>query len=240
MHSSFKLNFLLLVYVFTIRSYLVTGKLHSIFKEKNTTISALLKCVYVVADDHNEVIKFKVPHDIWKQALHPTPILKSPVTIVLPINVQDDDNIVDEDLEDDTDNVEIDATLVNDEEVIPEVVSAAQDEIVSAPVAVANVTEAEVLQDDDSVQPPQQGVPGQVVRFPCSCLSGQCGCCTGAILERFRMKACGNMSFIPEDFVFDVRLNVNNNTVVRRRVSGTLIQIFISLLQNARVKLKLN
>lgn len=170
-----------------------------------------------------------MPHAVWKQALRPTPILKSPVTIVLPINVQDDENLVDdEDIEDDTENIEVDATLVNDEEVIPEVVQApepapvpaVQDEIVSAPVAVANVTETEVLQEEDETQPPQQDVPGQVVRFPCSCLSGQCGCCTGAILERFRMKACGNMTFIPEDFVFDVRLSVNNNTVVRQRVSG--------------------
>lgn len=178
--------------------------------------------MFFVAADNKlyEVIKFKVPHAIWKQALRPTPVLKSPVTIVLPINIQDDDNLVDEYAEDDnTENLEVDATLVDNDEVIPEVIPAIQDEVVSAPVTVANVTEAAVLQEDD-IQAPQQDVPGQVVRFPCSCLSGQCGCCTGAILERFNMKACGNMTFVPEDFVFDVRLSVNNNTVVRQRVSG--------------------
>lgn len=148
---------------------------------------------------------------------------------MVPINVQDDENENDEEIdEDNTENLEIDETLVDNEvsEVIPEVV---QDEIVSAPVAVANVTETAVLQDDDNIQPPQQGVPGQVIRFPCSCLSGQCGCCTGSILERFRMKACGNMTFVPEDFVFDVRLSVNNNTVVRQRVSGNYeVQIFMN------------
>ncbi|XP_063616664.1 uncharacterized protein LOC134789909 [Cydia splendana] len=39
-------------------------------------------------------------------------------------------------------------------------------------------------------------------------------------MERFRMKTCGNISFVPEDFVFDVRMSVNNRTVLRRRVSA--------------------
>ncbi|XP_063357951.1 uncharacterized protein LOC134647530 [Cydia amplana] len=39
-------------------------------------------------------------------------------------------------------------------------------------------------------------------------------------MERFRMKTCGNISFVPEDFVFDLRMSVNNRTVLRQRVSA--------------------
>lgn len=175
-----------------------------------------LKAYFFVANDHYEVVKFKVPHSVWKQALHPTPVLKSPVTIVVPINVQDNDNIDEDELEEDeAENVIVDATMVTDD-VIPEispVTNPVVQDIPSAPIE----NPAETVVQDEIVQ---QDVPGQVVRFPCSCLDGQCGCCTGAIMERFRMKACGNMTFIPEDFVFDVRLSMNNNTVVRQRVSG--------------------
>lgn len=74
--------------------------------------------------------------------------------------------------------------------------------------------------DDDAEFSNNTNVVGQVIRFPCSCVSGQCGCCTGTLLQTMNMKACGNISFVPEDFVFDVRLSVNNRTMVRRRVSG--------------------
>lgn len=175
-----------------------------------------------------------MPHAVWKQALRPTPpILRSPVTIVLPINIHNDENEVDEDIEDAeeeiVDNVSVDATLVQDnEQDVPaqdEIVTPTatlQDPIVNTPVPAAP-TEAPA--QDDVIQDPQQDVPGQVIKFPCSCLDGQCGCCTGALMERFRMKACGNMTFVPEDFIFDVRLSVNNNTVVRRRVSGNICNI---------------
>lgn len=158
-----------------------------------------------------EEIKFKVPRVVWKQALHPTPVLRSPVTIVLPIYVQqDEENDLDNNEEEQyiaTENVPVDATLVQDEQQI----------IDNAPVAAA---QQPTLSVQDDTAPAEPEVTGQVTRFPCSCVEGQCGCCTGTILERFRMKACGNISFVPEDFVFDVKLNINNNTVVRRRVSG--------------------
>lgn len=84
----------------------------------------------------------------------------------------------------------------------------------------APVTQAPLLQDEVADEQPAGGVPGQVVRFPCQCRNRQCGCCTGALLDRIRMKTCGNITFVPEDFIFDVRMTVNDNTVVRRRVSG--------------------
>lgn len=188
-----------------------------------------------------DVVKFQVPHVVWRQALRPTPpILKSPVTITLPINVQDEENEVDDELEDAeeevVDNVSVDASLVDNEEGVPvedEIVTPTpplQDPIVEAP-APAAPTEAPVVQDE-IVEEPQEDVPGQVTRFPCSCLDGQCGCCTGAIMERFRMKTCGNMTFVPEDFIFDVKLSVNNNTVIRRRVSGNSFYLDSALQDN--------
>lgn len=151
-----------------------------------------------------------MPKVVWQQALQPTPVLKSPVTIVVPVHVAQDEN---DDIEDDVaeeaaDENEVDSSaVVNDEQVVQGV---ANDTI-----AAAEVTEKPV---QDVTAPAE--VTGQVTRFPCSCRDGQCGCCTGAILQRISTKACGNISFVPEDFVFDVKLSVNNNTVIRRRVSG--------------------
>ena len=172
-------------------------------------------------DKAYKVIKFKVPHTVWKQALNPTPVLKSPVTITVPINVQD------EDIEDDDNEVEDDIEQEIEDQIPPVaevVVETANATVLQEPVSVvsttAPVTQAPVLQDEVASEAPAGGVPGQVVRFPCACRNRQCGCCTGALMDRFRMKACGNITFVPEDFVFDVRMSINNNTVVRRRVSG--------------------
>lgn len=136
---------------------------------------------------------------------------------MLPIHVQQDDNneIAGETDDIDTENVAVDSTLVEDspaDQNNPELVE-------DTPVSISSLSPVSTVTQATDVEPEQE-VVGQVIRFPCSCISGQCGCCTGAILERFKMKTCGNISFVPEDFVFDVRLSVNNNTVVRRRVSG--------------------
>lgn len=173
-------------------------------------------------DRSYDVINFKVPKKLWYQALNPTPVLKSSVTVTIPIHVAEEEE-ENEEIDNEVDVVEneatevsvlVDSTLVSDEPIseVPTQVTVSS--------AVANVTQQPVLQDEITEDPSQQ-VDGQVTRFPCTCARGQCGCCTGTILERFRMKACGNLTFVPEDFVFDVRLTVNNNTVVRRRVSGT-------------------
>lgn len=173
-------------------------------------------------DRSYDVINFKVPKKLWYQALNPTPVLKSSVTVTIPIHVAEEEE-ENEEIDNEVEVVEndgtevsvlVDSTLVSDEPIseVPTQVTVSSD--------VPNVTQQPVLQDEITEDPSQQ-VDGQVTRFPCTCARGQCGCCTGTILERFRMKACGNLTFVPEDFVFDVRLTVNNNTVVRRRVSGT-------------------
>ncbi|CAG4965419.1 unnamed protein product [Colias eurytheme] len=171
-----------------------------------------------------EKINFVIPKEIWRQALNPTPVLKSPVTIVVPVHIADNDE---GDIDEDVDN----EVLEDAEDPIEPV--PAQDPIESLPEepisdipvtsiapTVADVTQKPTIQNEAS-ESPIQGVNGTLIRFPCRCNTEQCGCCTGALLQRFRMKVCGNISFIPEDFVFDVRLSVNNNTVVRRRVSAS-------------------
>ncbi|CAB3239804.1 unnamed protein product [Arctia plantaginis] len=161
-----------------------------------------------------EIIKFKIPRDIWQKALHPTPVLKSSVTVTIPIDVQDNSNEEDEDAVDD-EAPELDVDTV-DTEVTPGLDDPVP--VVSGPTTPASITQSPVLQDEIITEEPP--VPGQVTRLPCECRNRHCGCCTGALMERFRMKTCGNITFVPEDFVFDVKLNVNNRTVVRRRVSG--------------------
>lgn len=146
--------------------------------------------------------------------MNPTPVLKSAVTITVPVHVPaEEENEIEEVVNDGTEvNISVDSTFVSDEEVTP------APPVTVAPTA-APVTGSPIFDDGLPEQPVQQ-VSGQAIRFPCTCNNGQCGCCTGSILERVRMKACGNISFVPEDFVFDVRLTLNNSTVVRRRVSG--------------------
>lgn len=157
------------------------------------------------------MINIEVPQSIWRQAFKPTPVLRSPVTIVLPVHVPEENEVDDEYLDEEV----VNTTVANDEVL--------QDEDATlAPVTSEDtvVSEAPISEAPVSDPPAQQPVEGQVFRFPCSCINGQCGCCTGAFLDRYRMKTCGNLTFIPEDFVFDVRLSVNNNTVVQQRVSG--------------------
>lgn len=94
---------------------------------------------------------------------------------------------------------------------------------VSNPVSVSSTIatiQQDVLDENELPTTAEPEVTGQAIRYPCSCIEGQCGCCTGTILQTMNMKACGNISFVPEDFVFDVRLSVNNQTMIRRRVSG--------------------
>lgn len=166
------------------------------------------------------MINIKVPQSIWRQALKPTPVLKSPVTIVLPVHVPDDENEVDDEYLDEGEVVNM--TVSNDEVL--------QDENATlAPVAENDTIVSEAPSSEAPLSDPlaQEPVAGQVFRFPCSCRNGQCGCCTGAFLDRYRMRTCGNLTFIPEDFVFDVKLSVNNNTVVQQRVSGgNCLEIF--------------
>ncbi|CAK1544583.1 unnamed protein product [Leptosia nina] len=171
---------------------------------------------FITKEDRNyDIINFRVPEAIWKEAFNPTPVLKSPVTIVVPISVAENENEVnyEEDNEVLEDESPDDPTPVSEQPV---------DDIGAVSVtSVPEVTQKPTVQDDVITQQPEGGVNGTVIRFPCNCMSGQCGCCTGAVLERFRTKACGNISFIPEDFVFDVKLSINNNTVIRRRVSAS-------------------
>lgn len=64
-------------------------------------------------------------------------------------------------------------------------------------------------------KPPLQGF-----RLPCSCFEGQCGCCTGVILDRFNQKACLNISYEPDDFALTTVVSMNKRIVFQRRVSG--------------------
>ncbi|RZC33614.1 uncharacterized protein BDFB_003725 [Asbolus verrucosus] len=57
-------------------------------------------------------------------------------------------------------------------------------------------------------------------RGPCSCVEGQCGCCTGVILDRFNQKACLNISYEPDDFAITAMMSWNERVLYRRTVSG--------------------
>lgn len=162
-----------------------------------------------------------MPHAIWENAISPAPVLKSPVTIVVPVYVPPEDNIDDDYIANEPEN-EVGTETVEDQ-----VVEVANDTVVESvtPNPVAPTSGVQGDQGDQGIEgitspAPTRPVNGSLIRFPCRCAGGQCGCCTGAFLQRFQTKACGNITFIPEDFIFDVKLSVNDRTVVRRRVSG--------------------
>ncbi|KAF2899452.1 hypothetical protein ILUMI_06726 [Ignelater luminosus] len=60
----------------------------------------------------------------------------------------------------------------------------------------------------------------QGFRLPCSCFKGQCGCCTGVILERFKQKACMNVTYEPDEFAFTAALSLNNRVLYKNSISG--------------------
>lgn len=175
-----------------------------------------------IQDIPYEPIAIKVPLKIWQQAFHPTPVLKSRATIVLPIHVAADD-----DFEDSDDIIDENEATQTDENVDEQTGTDQLRPTTITPLVTADVvtsTTASTVLDDSQVSDTNSSdVAGQVLRFPCSCIDGQCGCCTGMLLQRINMKACGNISFVPEDFIFDVRMTMNNRTVVRRRVSGIIV-----------------
>ncbi|GJQ68810.1 hypothetical protein Trydic_g5070 [Trypoxylus dichotomus] len=75
-----------------------------------------------------------------------------------------------------------------------------------------------VLSSTTTRRPILEGL--QQLRLPCSCAEGQCGCCTGMILERFRQKACVNITYEPDDFAITARLTVNNRVLYKNTFSG--------------------
>ncbi|KAK4871979.1 hypothetical protein RN001_016103 [Aquatica leii] len=60
----------------------------------------------------------------------------------------------------------------------------------------------------------------QGVRLPCSCQEGECGCCTGPILDRFNQKACLNITYEPDEFAFTAALRLNGRVLYRNSISG--------------------
>lgn len=71
----------------------------------------------------------------------------------------------------------------------------------------------------------QIGLPANPVgvlvsRVPCHCHNGVCGCCTGFLLAAFRSKGCLNMTYIPEDFAFEVNMMMNDAVLYKNRMSG--------------------
>lgn len=57
-------------------------------------------------------------------------------------------------------------------------------------------------------------------RMPCQCAEGQCGCCTGYILDRLNQKACLNMTYEPEEFAIHAVMYLNDVPFFERTFSG--------------------
>lgn len=90
----------------------------------------------------------------------------------------------------------------------------------SKPISPKNVTlnntVTEAILSSTTTRPPFL----QGLRLPCTCQSGQCGCCTGIILERFKQKACLNITYEPDDFQFTAAMSLNGRVLYKNSVSG--------------------
>ncbi|XP_011252404.1 uncharacterized protein LOC105248983 [Camponotus floridanus] len=55
---------------------------------------------------------------------------------------------------------------------------------------------------------------------PCQCLGGVCGCCSRILYDRWKQKACANITYDPDEFSFTVHILMNDKTLYTRTVSG--------------------
>ena len=59
-----------------------------------------------------------------------------------------------------------------------------------------------------------------LVRAPCTCQTGVCGCCTGNMIPAINSRGCMNLTYVPEDFSFEFRMMFNDRTLYRNQVIG--------------------
>lgn len=132
--------------------------------------------------------------------------------------------------------------------VVPPVVAAAEVAAVAAIPAVPAVLAAEEVAVVPVVaaaapivpvaaapaRPPFNPISLLVSRIPCACTNGVCGCCTGLLLQTFNSKGCMNITYIPEEFAFDLKMSMNDRVLYKNRVSGNL-KIFNGVLESVNV-----
>lgn len=57
-------------------------------------------------------------------------------------------------------------------------------------------------------------------RVPCDCDKGVCGCCTGLFFTALRQFSCLNITYLPEEFSFELKMIMNNAVLYKSRVTG--------------------
>lgn len=55
---------------------------------------------------------------------------------------------------------------------------------------------------------------------PCQCLGGVCGCCSRILYDRWKQKACVNITYDPDEFSFTAHILMNDRILYTRTVSG--------------------
>lgn len=55
---------------------------------------------------------------------------------------------------------------------------------------------------------------------PCQCLGGICGCCSRILYDRWKQKACVNITYDPDEFSFTAHILMNDRILYTRTVSG--------------------
>lgn len=57
-------------------------------------------------------------------------------------------------------------------------------------------------------------------QLPCTCQDGLCGCCTSLLLSAFQSKGCMNITYVPEEKMFEVKMMINDAVWYKTRMSG--------------------
>lgn len=60
----------------------------------------------------------------------------------------------------------------------------------------------------------------QGIRLPCQCANGHCGCCSGMILERFKQKACMNLTYDADETAVTASMSMNERVLYKNTISG--------------------
>ncbi|XP_029166429.1 pheromone-processing carboxypeptidase KEX1-like [Nylanderia fulva] len=55
---------------------------------------------------------------------------------------------------------------------------------------------------------------------PCECQGGVCGCCSRILYDRWKQKACVNITYDPDEFSFTAHILMNDRVLYTRTVSG--------------------
>jgi len=79
---------------------------------------------------------------------------------------------------------------------------------------------AELLRQNSNSSGSENGTVTVTRQGPCECNGGVCGCCSRILYDRWKQKACVNITYDPDEFSFTANIMMNDRVLYTRTVSG--------------------